>query len=390
MSAPHPRGDHQKDDAGAPSTLRWGVLGATAYISGLLMPAIAATPGCTLATVASRPGREDQAAAAAAPFGATVRRDYAALLDDPDVDVVYLALPNSEHVEWTVRALGAGKHVLVEKPMAMHPDGCERIALAASTTDRCVMEAFMYRFHPQQRRAAELLAAGTVGELRVVRTSFAFPIPTGSGNIRLDRALGGGATWDVGCYAIDVPLVFFDQTPRSVQARFAGRTGAGDPTNSGSSRAGAEVETSAVGLMDFGDGRSAVLDYSIDYGPRAWYELQGTHGTITVRNAWAMRAEDGVLTVLTADGVREHRVPAVDHYQHQVAAFADAVRRGTPAPIPLAHSLRTARVGSALVASALAGGTPLAVADPGVQAPEGTGGPISAATAGGATAGLDR
>jgi D-xylose 1-dehydrogenase (NADP+, D-xylono-1,5-lactone-forming) len=71
------------------------------------------------------------------------------------------------------------------------------------------------------------------------------------------------------------------------------------------------VETSAVGLMDFGDGRSALLDYSIDYGPRAWYELQGTHGTITVRNAWAMRAEDGVLTVLTADGVREHRVPAV-------------------------------------------------------------------------------
>ncbi|MEU1819749.1 Gfo/Idh/MocA family oxidoreductase [Streptomyces roseifaciens] len=342
----------------APAPLRWGVLGATSYIATHLMPAIAGTPGCELTAVASRPGRTGQAAAAGEPFGAAAHPDYASLLADPAVDAVYIALPNTDHVEWTVRALEAGKHVLVEKPMAMDEKGCARIEAAAEASSRTVMEAFMYRFHPQQARAAELLASGAVGELRVVRASFAFAIETGSGNIRLDPALGGGATWDVGCYAIDVPLFFFGQAPEHVSARF-------------SRRPGLDVDTSAVATMDFGRGRSAVVDYSIDYGPRAWYELQGTHGTITVRNAWAMSGEDGVITVLTADGVREETVPAANHYQLQVAHFAQAVRAGggegvdPGVRVPLADSRRTARVGDSLVASAAADGAPVACGDEG-------------------------
>jgi xylose dehydrogenase (NAD/NADP) len=330
--------------------LRWGVLGATAYISGLLMPAIAHAAGCSLAAVASRPERYVQASAVAAQYEAIAHKNYASLVADPDIDAVYIALPNTDHVEWALQALAAGKHVLVEKPMAMNEDDVLRIECAAARAGRTVMEAFMYRFHPQQQRAADLLAAGVVGELRVVRASFAFAIPTGSGNIRLDSSLGGGATWDVGCYAIDVPQLFFGQAPNQVRAQF-------------SSRPGFNIETSAVGWMDFGGGRSAVLDYSIDYGPRASYELQGTRGTITVRNAWAMGGENGVISVLTPEGVSEELIPAVDHYQRQVRDFAQAVRHGRPSPLPLTESRRTARVGAALMASARADSTAVVTAD---------------------------
>ncbi|WP_327048348.1 Gfo/Idh/MocA family oxidoreductase [Microbispora sp. NBC_01189] len=329
-------------DAGG-KVLHWGVLGATSYIATHLMPAIAQTPGCELAAVASRPEHAYRAGEVAQAHGAVAHQDYGSLVDDPRIDVVYIALPNSEHISWTVRALEKGRHVLVEKPMAMGEDGCARIEEAARVASRTVMEAFMYRFHPQQRRAAELLASGAIGELRVVRACFAHGIESGSGNIRLEPSLGGGATWDVGCYAVDVPLLFFGREPERVSARFSRRPGTG-------------VETSAVATMDFGDGRSAVIDYSIDYGPRAWYELQGTQGTITVRNAWAMADEDGEITVLTADGVHHETIPAANHYQLQVASFARAVREETTPLVTLADSRRTAREGAALVTSAAAGG----------------------------------
>ncbi|ASU82601.1 gfo/Idh/MocA family oxidoreductase [Nocardiopsis gilva YIM 90087] len=329
------------------TTLRWGVLGATSYISTHVMPGIARTPGCELSAVASRPERAAAAAEVGRSFGATVHPDYGTLLADDALDAVYIPLPNSDHVDWTLRALAAGKHVLVEKPMAMTENDCVRIEKAAEAASRTVMEAFMYRFHPQQRRTAELLASGEIGELRVVRASFAFGIESGSGNIRLEPSLGGGATWDVGCYAVDVPLLFFGHVPQTVSARF-------------SRRPGIDVETSAVATMDFGQGRSAVVDYSIDYGPRSYYELQGTRGSITVRNAWAMEGEDGVITVLTHDGIREETIPSANHYQLQVAAFAEAVRDNVLAPMSLADSRNTARVGASLVASAAADGANIA------------------------------
>ncbi|MFD4322916.1 Gfo/Idh/MocA family protein, partial [Streptomyces sp. NPDC058548] len=332
MTTPKPEG----------RTLRWGVLGATSYIATHLMPAIAATPGCALAGVASRPERASEAAELSRAFGARAHSDYTTLLADPAIDVVYVPLPNTAHVDWTLRALAAGKHVLVEKPLAMDEHCCLQVEKAARAASRTVMEAFMYRFHPQQQRAAKILASGEIGALRLVRASFAFRVEDGSSNIRLDPVLGGGATWDVGCYAADVPLLFFGHEPQDVSARF-------------SSRPGTAVDTSAVATMDFGQGRSAVIDYSIDYGPRAAYELQGTHGAVIVRNAWAMEGEAGVITVLTEDAVREETVPPANHYQRQVDAFARAVRDGVPAPVSLADSRRTIRVNIALEASAAMG-----------------------------------
>jgi xylose dehydrogenase (NAD/NADP) len=319
--------------------LRFGVLGATAYISGLVMPAIRAARGCRLQAVASRPGSAAAARSVADRHGAELHRDYAALVAAPDVDAVYVALPNSHHVEWTVRALRAGKHVLVEKPLADRLDDLESVRSAAAESGRAVMEAFMYRFHPQQERVAELLRSGLIGRLLLVRASFAFPIATGSGNIRLRPELGGGATWDVGGYPVDVAGLFFGSAPDRVQAWF-------------SRRPGLAVETSAVAVLDYDDRRRALLDYSIDYGPRAGYELQGERGSIAVANAWAFATEPGRITVRTLDGTRDETVPPVDHYQRQVEAFARHVRTGEASPLPLAATETSLRVCTALAVSA--------------------------------------
>ncbi|GAA3387505.1 Gfo/Idh/MocA family oxidoreductase [Cryptosporangium minutisporangium] len=322
------------------------MLGATGYISSLLMPAIQASAGSSLVAVASRDRRG--AEAVADRFGCRAQPDYAALVADPDVDAVYVPLPNTEHLEWTLRALAAGKHVLVEKPLVLRGADFARIADAARAADRLVMEAFMYRFHPQQARAAALLAEGAVGPLRLVRASFAYPIASGSGNIRLDPALGGGATWDVGVYAVDVACAAFDRAPLTVSGQ-------------STVRPGESVETSLAGVLDFGDGRRAVLDYSIDYGPCAEYQLQGESGTIVVPNAWAKDGEPGGVIVRTEKETWSEELPVVDHYQLQVEAFVEAARAGAASPLPLAASERTGRVAAALQAAA-ADATPVTVA----------------------------
>jgi len=319
--------------------LRWGVLGATAHISTRVAPAIHRTPGNTVTAVAARPGRVDASARFAGRFGATVHDGLDRLPADADVDAVYIALPNSEHVPWTLRALAAGKHVLCEKPLALAEAGVERVRRAAGGLT--VVEAYMYRFHPQQRRVAQLLASGAVGELRVVRAAFAGRMDL-VGNIRRDPALGGGATWDVGCYAVDVSLWAFGRLPLAVRARFH-------------AEGGAAVDTSGVATLDFGEGCSALLDYGFDYGPRSRYELQGTHGSISVRNAWAGSGEDGVITLVTPEGTTVETIPAADPYEHQAAAFHEAVRTGNAPLVTLADSRRTARVGEALVESARTG-----------------------------------
>ncbi|MBB5954054.1 putative dehydrogenase [Saccharothrix tamanrassetensis] len=316
--------------------LRWGVLGSTAHISTRVAPAIHRTPGNTVTAVAARPGRTEASGRFAEPFGARVHDGFESLLADDEVDAVYIALPNSLHVPWTLRALAAGKHVLCEKPMALSEADCVRIEQASAGLT--VAEAYMYRFHPQQRRVVELLASGEIGDLRVVRAAFAGRTDSVD-DIRYDPALGGGATWDVGCYAFDTALWAFGRAPEKVRAWFHHENGA-------------MVDTSAVATLDFGDGRAALIDYSFDYGPRSRYELQGTRGSIEVRNAWATENDECLITVVTGDGSREEVLPAADPYEHQTIAFHEAVRTGSSPLVTLADSKRTARVGEALVESA--------------------------------------
>ena len=189
------------------SRLRWGLLG-TAHINRRLIPALRASARSVVHAVASRDpvrattyARDWDIPHAHAP--------YDQLLAD-EVDVIYIALPNSLHVPWTLRALEAGKHVLCEKPLALSAQEVDLIAAAAAASDRVVAEGFLYRHHAQSARIDALITEGVIGEPRIITAAFTYT-QSRSPDVRLDPALGGGALWDVGCY----PVSFSNHVARS-------------------------------------------------------------------------------------------------------------------------------------------------------------------------------
>ena len=192
--------------------VQWGVLGA-ARILRRTMPGLKASDNADLVAIASRD--EAKAKAAALQWGASrTYGSYQDLLNAPEIDAVYIPLPNGMHFEWVIKAIEAGKHVLCEKPIVLKHEEIEQIQEAATRKSVNVMEAFMYRFHPQQTQVRQLLADGAIGDLRVLRGSYAFPMVTNTYNYRLDSSQGGGATWDVGCYGINVARWMFGSEPK--------------------------------------------------------------------------------------------------------------------------------------------------------------------------------
>ena len=181
--------------------LRWGILG-TGNIAKQFAGGVRQSETGTLAAVASRSA--EAADAFAKRFGVDCSYgDYAAMLADAQLDAVYVSLPNTMHHEWTIKALHAGKHVLCEKPIAVSVAEVEEMFAVARRHGRVLVEAFMYRCHPQTHKVLELIRGGAIGRVRTIRTSFCFRVRKTEGNIRFDPALAGGALWDVGCYCVD-------------------------------------------------------------------------------------------------------------------------------------------------------------------------------------------
>jgi xylose dehydrogenase (NAD/NADP) len=196
--------------------LRWGLL-STAHINQALIPILHSSSGHSLQAVASR----DLATArryAQKHEIPTAHGSYEALLEDPDVDVVYVSLPNHRHTEWTIRALQSGKHVLCEKPLALNVSDVDSMARASAETGRVLAEAFMYRHHAQTLRVQELVRSGAVGNVQLVNGAFTFNIHR-SGDIRLSPETGGGSVWDVGCYAISYARMMAGADPAEVFGR---------------------------------------------------------------------------------------------------------------------------------------------------------------------------
>jgi predicted dehydrogenase len=195
------------------SRLRWGLL-STARINRMVIPAIRASARSELTTVASR--TLDRAEAYAGEWKIPrALASYEAMLADPAIDVVYIALPNSLHVEWTVRALDAGKHVLCEKPLALTVADVDRVQAAATRASRVAAEAFMYRHHPLTAAAAAIVNGGRLGRVHEYKGAFSFPL-TREGDVRLDPALGGGSLWDVGCYPVSYTCFLTGTAPVEV------------------------------------------------------------------------------------------------------------------------------------------------------------------------------
>jgi D-xylose 1-dehydrogenase (NADP+, D-xylono-1,5-lactone-forming) len=283
--------------------LGWGVLGAADIARKAVLPAIAASGNGSIVALASRDLDRARAMLGSYP-GAEAHDSYQDVLDRPDVDAVYIPLPNSLHRPWTLRALEAGKHVLCEKPLALDAREAEEMAAAATGHDRKLMEAFMYRFHPDMRAFVK-----SVREPIRVQASFGFAIDDPS-DIRLDAALGGGALLDVGCYAVSASRWILGE-PADVFAR---------------ARIDHGVDMSVSALLAYPGGQTAAV----------WVSFESP------------RVQE--LTVITRDGVQQRAQPFSsprdphDPYRLMVESFAESVMRDEPVAIPPEDSIANMRV----------------------------------------------
>ncbi len=326
----------------ATAPVRWGVL-STAQINRLVLPGLRESPESELVAIASR----DLARAEAYAREWGIPRAYGSyeeLLADPEVEVVYVSLPNSGHVPWAIRALEAGKHVLCEKPLARDPAEVERAFDAAERAGRLLVEAFMYRHHPQTLRLAELLREGAVGEVRHVHASFAFFLDE-EANVRLRPELDGGALMDVGCYCVSGSRVAAGAEPLEASARqVVGPTG---------------VDVRLAGTLVFPDGVLAQVDCGFDLAFRSGLEVTGTEGVLRVAYPWTCR-EVG-LELCRGDALERIAVENPDRYRLQGDNVSRAIRGLEEPLLGRADALGQARAIAALYRSAELDGAPVPV-----------------------------
>ena len=320
--------------------IRWGILGA-ARINQQLMPAIVAAKNSELIAIASRrPNAAEDTLKQYAPEVENVRiyNDPSELLKDPDIQAVYIPLATEEHALWTLRAIEHGKHVLCEKPMALNVADIEMIEHAAEKHQVCVMEGFMYRFHPQHQRIQEIILSGAIGEVRSVRTCFAYPMQAAR-LYRIDRSIsdGGGAMWDIGCYAIHTARFHFGDTKAQAVTAMAKHN-----------EHGADVSSS--GIIDFGDGKYAQFNFSFEHARRAEYEIIGTKGGIKCHNVWAKANEQPIISWQTDSGeLQTESLDLANHFQLEVEHFCDCIINNKP----LKLSLQDAKANCQIIVAAL-------------------------------------
>jgi predicted dehydrogenase len=322
--------------------LRWGILGA-ARVNERLLPAIVEAPNSQLVAIASRrPGAAAETLRKYAPQleGVQVYDQLDALLDNADVEAVYLPMANEEHTEWALRAIAKGKHVLIEKPMALTVADIDAIAAAASQHQVTVMEGFMYRFHPQHARVKAIVDSGLIGEIRSVRASYSFMMrPARMYRLARDPVQGGGAMWDIGPYAIHSLRMAFGTEPLSVTAM-------AKYVESG-------ADSVASGVLDFGNGRFGHFDISFERARRSEYEIIGTTGGVKCHAAWQLPGDVPVVSWWTESGQQcEERLPPSNHFNLEIEHFSNCVLNGTPPLLTLSDARENCRVIAATLQSA--------------------------------------
>jgi xylose dehydrogenase (NAD/NADP) len=260
--------------------------------------------------------------------------DYDSLLADPEVEAVYISLPNSLHVAWTERALQAGKHVLCEKPLSRRADEVSRCFDVAERQGRLLMEGFMYRHHPQTRRLIELVAAGEVGAPRLVRAAFSFELPE-AGNVRLRRELDGGALMDVGCYCLSGARLVAGE-PLEVTAQ---QTLGGDG-----------VDVAFVATLRFPGDVLGHFDAGMSFAARDELELVGEHGSLFLDDPW--HCQNPVIELRRPEGTERIEIPAADSYRLEAENFSAAIRGREPPLLGREDAVGQARAIEALYRAA--------------------------------------
>ena len=292
--------------------VKWGLV-STADINGKLLAGAAESAEVEVAAVASR--TTDRAEEYARTWG--IERAYGsydALLADPDIEAVYIPLPNTMHSEWSIRALEAGKHVLCEKPFSRHIGDVEAAFDAAERTGLHLSEAFMYRHHPQTARLAELVSSGAIGELRVIRAAFSYSLYDAE-NIRLRTDVEGGSLMDVGCYCVSGARLLGGEPESVVGAAHIGSSG---------------TDWAFTGLMRFPGDVTALFDCGTSLPNRDELEAIGTEGSIFLDDPW--HCTSPVLELRRDGAVERIEVEAANPYRLELEDMNAAIR-GERAPL---------------------------------------------------------
>jgi len=293
--------------------VRWGVLGCARVFERRMVPAFREASNAELIAVASRDS--DKASAVATRHGIPrAYGSYEALLADDSIDAVYVPLPNDIHVEWTVAALAAGKHVLCDKPLSLDAQGALLCAESASRSGRRLMEGFMYRHHAQHRRVREWIRSGAIGDVVRFSAVFSYPAAADHAGIRWNPAQGGGSFLDVGVYAVDAARMILASEPVAVAAIATTDVATG-------------IDVHADGVLQFPGGRTATFSCGFDQAFCSRYEVVGREGVVVAERAFQV-GESGVRLRIRSGGSDVETIeefPHVNQWALEVEHFGACV-----------------------------------------------------------------
>ncbi len=318
--------------------VRWGVLSTANIATGQVIPAMQQGTYCEIAAIASRSPEKAQAAAAQLGIPKAYG-SYEELLADPEIDAIYNPLPNHLHVPWSIKALQAGKHVLCEKPIALtSAEGQTLVDVARQYPHLKVMEAFMYRFHPQWQRARQLVLEGDIGELRTIQSFFSYYLDDPN-DIRNRVDVGGGGMLDIGCYTVSLARFIFGAEPNRVFGTIEY-----DPQ--------LKIDRLASAILDFGRGTST-FTCATQLVPYQRVNIFGTTGRVDIEIPFNAPANQPCkIWYQHDDETEEIRVEACNQYTLQGDAFSQAVLNNTDVPTPIEDAVANMKVIEAVFQSA--------------------------------------
>ncbi len=310
--------------------VKWGILSTARIATQKVIPALQRSQFNEVVAIASRTLETAQRAAQAAGIPKTFG-NYQELLEDETIQAIYNPLPNHLHLPWTIKALEAGKHVLCEKPIGLNADEAQTLLDASRRYPHLkVMEAFMYRFHPQWQRTKQLVEEGEIGDLKTIDTVFSY-YNRDARDVRNQAAIGGGGLLDIGCYPISVSRWLFAQEPKAVRSWMEM-----------DEQFGTDRLTSAI--LAFSTGL-ATFTVSTQLYPYQRVQILGTKGRIEIEIPFNPPNDRPCRIWLRREKHEEEiHFPLCDHYTLQGDAFAEAILRNKPVPTPLEDALANMRV----------------------------------------------
>ncbi|MFD2213458.1 Gfo/Idh/MocA family protein [Metabacillus endolithicus] len=320
--------------------IRWGIIGSANIAKGSVIPGIQQSETGEVVAIASR-GLEKAKETAEQLNIPKAYGSYEELLQDPEIEAVYIPLPNHLHKEWTIRAAEAGKHVLCEKPLAINANEAKEMVAACEKAGVVFAEAFMYRYHPRYKLINELISSGEIGDIRGIHGTFTFNNANDSGNVRYKKEWGGGSLYDVGVYPISAARMILNEEPKAatVHAFFSEKHD--------------DVDMMASGILEFDKGVALTFDCGMWAAFRNELEILGTNGRIEVPSAFITHQnEQDHIIVHTNDGKRELEVPYLNQYALQADAMGRTIRNSEKLPFPSQDAVLNMKVIDACLTSA--------------------------------------